>query len=157
MLELKIWTKDRARGKDVDPTSVPVRVSLLASHDHLRAKRRYLADVQAIKKEFSPAIQSTGNINHSLVSSLLLYYAGGSEVPPRIFGPLGPKTLRGQLSLSLSLSLTITITITIAIAVTITITITITITYYHYHYRYHYHYHYHYHLLVNSQLRLLHF
>ena len=34
---------------------------------------------------------------HSLFSSLPLYYAGSTKVPPRVFGPLGPKTLRGQL------------------------------------------------------------
>ena len=36
-LELEIWTKDKARGKDADPTSPRARVSLLAAHDHLRA------------------------------------------------------------------------------------------------------------------------
>ena len=32
---------------------------------------------------------------HSLLSSL--YYAETPKVPPRVFGPLGPKTLRGQI------------------------------------------------------------
>ena len=29
---------------------------------------------------------------------VFLYYAESTKVPPRIFGPLGPKTLRGQLN-----------------------------------------------------------
>ena len=69
-------------------TSIP-RVALLASHDHLQAKSRYLADVQAIKLRFFPAIKSAGNTDHSLFSSLPLYYAGSSKVLPRVFGPLG--------------------------------------------------------------------
>ena len=80
----------------VDPASPRARVSLLASHDHLRARRWYLAEVQAIKLRFFPVIQSTGNTDHSLFSSLPLYYVGSSEVPPRVFGPLGPKTLWGH-------------------------------------------------------------
>ena len=69
----------------VDPSSPRARVSLLASHDHLRAKRRCLAitNVQAIKSRFFPAIQSTGNTDHSLFSSLPLYYWGSSKVPSR--------------------------------------------------------------------------
>ena len=32
-------------------------------------------------------------------------YAGSPKVPPRVFGPLGPKTLRGQLPRRIVLSL----------------------------------------------------
>ena len=31
-----------------------------------------------------------------LILSYPVYYAGSPKVPPRVFGPLGPKTLRGQ-------------------------------------------------------------
>ena len=41
---------------------------------------------------------STGNTYTIPIHSLLfLYYVGSPKVPPRVFGPLGPKTLRGQL------------------------------------------------------------
>ena len=76
----------------------------LATHDHLRAKRRDLAGVQTIKIEFSSSY-TTGNTNHSLFSSLPLRYAGSPKVPPRVFGPLGPKTLRGQLIIQRFVSL----------------------------------------------------
>ena len=40
---------------------------------------------------------STGNTYTIPIHSLLfLYYVGSPKVPPRVFGPLGPKTLRGQ-------------------------------------------------------------
>ena len=43
---------------------------------------------------------STGNTYTIPIHSLLfLYYVGSPKVPPRVFGPLGPKTLRGQLFL----------------------------------------------------------
>ena len=45
---------------------------------------------------FSPI--STGNTYTIPIHSLLfVYYVGSPKVPPRVFGPLGPKTLRGQL------------------------------------------------------------
>ena len=84
-LELKIWTKDRARGKDIDPARPPARVSLLASHDHVDTLRT----CKRSNRDFYPAIQSTGNTDHSLFYSLPLYYAGSSKVLPRVFSPLG--------------------------------------------------------------------
>ena len=67
----------------------------LCSYDHLREKRWYLAAVQAIKSRFF-LVMIYRKYPHSLFSSLPLYYAGSPKVPPRVFGPLGPKTLRGQ-------------------------------------------------------------
>lgn len=76
--------------------SARAHVSLLAAHEHLRVKRRYLVGVQAIKSIlFFPPIYR--KYLHSLFSSLPLYYAGSPKVSPRVFGPLGPKSLRGQL------------------------------------------------------------
>ena len=43
---------------------------------------------------------STGNTYTIPIHSLLfLYYVESPKVPPRVFGPLGPKTLRGQLNI----------------------------------------------------------
>ena len=65
----------------------------MASHERLREKRRYLAGVQAFKSRFFAPIYR--KYLYSLLSSL--YYAGSPKVPPRVFGPLGSKTLWGQL------------------------------------------------------------
>ena len=47
---------------------------------------------------------STGNTYTIPIHYLLfLYYVGSPKVPPRVFGPLGPKTLRGQLCISLQM------------------------------------------------------
>ena len=64
------------------------RVSLLAVHEHLREKRRYLAGVQAIKSRFFPIYLPEIPI-HSL---LFLYYAGSPKVPP----PEGQKPCGGN-------------------------------------------------------------
>ena len=86
--------KDKARGKDAEPTNPRARVSLLASHERLREKRLCLAGVQAIKSRFFPPIYR--KYLYILSYPVFLYYAESPKVPPRVFGPLGPKTLRGQ-------------------------------------------------------------
>ena len=86
-------TKDKANGKDAEPTSPRSRVSLLASHERLQEKRLCLAGVQAIKSRFFVPIYKYLYI---LSYPVFLYYAESTKVPPRVFGPLGPKTLRGQ-------------------------------------------------------------
>ena len=60
----------KPRDKDADLTSPCARVSLLAAHEHLREKRRYLAGVQAIKSRFFSIYLPEIPI-HSLLSSLL--------------------------------------------------------------------------------------
>ena len=89
-----IRTKDKARGKDAEPTNPRARVSLLASHERLREKRLCLAGVQAIKSRFFAPIYR--KYLYILSYPVFLYYAESSKVPPQVFGPLGPKTLRGQ-------------------------------------------------------------
>ena len=93
-LKLEIRTKDKARGKDAEPTNPRARVSLLASHERLREKRLCLAGVQAIKSRFFAPIYQ--KYLYILSYPVFLYYAESPKVPPRVFGPLGPKTLRGQ-------------------------------------------------------------
>ena len=73
---------------------VLARVSLLASHERLREKRLCLAGVQAIKSRFFAPIYR--KYLYILSYPIFLYYAESPKVPPRVFGPLGPKTLRGQ-------------------------------------------------------------
>ena len=67
MLELK----DKARGKDADPTSPRARVSLLAAHEHLGEKRRYLAGVQAIKSRFFPTYLPEMRLNTTWVKYVI--------------------------------------------------------------------------------------
>ena len=94
MLELEIRTKDKDVAKTPNP-QVLARVSLLASHECLREKRLCLAGVQAIKSRFFAPIYR--KYLYILSYPVFLYYVGSPKVPPWVFGPLGPKTLRGQL------------------------------------------------------------
>ena len=86
--------KQKIMNKDAEPTSPRLRVSLLASHERLREKCLCLAGVQMIKSRFFAPIYR--KYLYILSYPVFLYYAGSPKVPPRVFGPLGPKTLRGQ-------------------------------------------------------------
>ena len=65
-----------------------------SGNERLREKRRYLAGVQAIKSRFFSIYLP--KYLYILSYPVFLYYAESPKVPPRVFGPLGPKTLRGQ-------------------------------------------------------------
>ena len=96
----RLNSRSEPRTKLVAKTPNPqvlARVSLLASHERLREKRLCLAGVQAIKSRFFAPINR--KYLYILSYPVFLYYAETPKVPPRVFGPLGPKTLRGQLVL----------------------------------------------------------
>ena len=93
----RLNSRSEPRAKLVAKTPNPqvlARVSLLASHERLREKRLCLAGVQAIKSRFFAPIYR--KYLYILSYPVFLYYAESPKVPPRVFGPLGPKTLRGQ-------------------------------------------------------------
>ena len=93
----RLNSRSEPRTKLVAKTPNPqvlARVSLLASHERLREKRLCLAGVQAIKSRFFAPIYR--KYLYILSYPVFLYYAETPKVPPRVFGPLGPKTLRGQ-------------------------------------------------------------
>ena len=93
----RLNSRSEPRAKLVAKTpnsQVLARVSLLASHERLREKRLCLAGVQAIKSRFFAPIYR--KYLYILSYPVFLYYAESPKVPPRVFGPLGPKTLRGQ-------------------------------------------------------------
>ena len=93
----RLNSRTEPRAKLVAKTPNPqvlARVSLLASHERLREKRLCLAGVQAIKSRFFAPIYR--KYLYILSYPVFLYYAESPKVPPRVFGPLGPKTLRGQ-------------------------------------------------------------
>ena len=95
----RLNSRSEPRAKLVAKTPNPqvlARVSLLASHERLREKRLCLAGVQAIKSRFFAPIYR--KYLYILSYPVFLYYAESPKVPPRVFGPLGPKTQRGQKS-----------------------------------------------------------
>ena len=95
--QVRLNLRSEPRTKLVAKTPNPqilARVSLLASHERLREKRLCLAGVQAIKSRFFAPIYR--KYLYILSYPVFLYYAESPKVPPRVFGPLGPKTLRGQ-------------------------------------------------------------
>ena len=96
--QVRLNSRSEPRTKLVAKTPNPqilARLSLLASHERLREKRLCLAGVQAIKSRFFAPIYR--KYLYILSYPVFLYYAESPKVPPRVFGPLGPKTLRGQI------------------------------------------------------------
>ena len=78
------------------PDADRARVSLLASHEHLWEKRRCLAGVQAIKSRFFYIYLPEIPIQYLYILSYSSITWGVLRCLLGFFGPLGPKTLRGQ-------------------------------------------------------------
>ena len=107
--QVRLNLRSEPRTKLVAKTPNPqilARVSLLASHERLREKRLCLSGVQAIKSRYFDPIYR--KYLYILSYPVFLYYAESPKVPPRVFGPLGPKTLRGQLLLKFTVTITST-------------------------------------------------
>ena len=96
--QVRLNSRSEPRTKLVAKTPNPqilARVSLCRPPMSVCGKNVYaLRAFQAIKSRFFAPIYR--KYLYILSYPVFLYYAESPKVPPRVFGPLGPKTSRGQ-------------------------------------------------------------